>query len=134
MGVGGSGDVGAAVVALGCVLAVAMAVWCVLRVRHWRGTAERAVAGTGFGRCHAVDLRPGDLCFVWAYVLEHGEWRHGTVSATERDPLDTGETQLVRLRLAEGDAFTAKPFAPAWVLPPGCDRSPVRPMTDSGHG
>ena len=109
-------NIGAAVVGVGCALVFAMTTWCILRVRHWRGVAERASA-SGYGRCHAVDLRPGDLCFVWAYVLEHGEWRHGTISTTEHDRLDTTEVQLVRLALAEGASFTAKPFAPAWVLP-----------------
>lgn len=135
---GGSLNVGAALVGAGCVLVVAMAAWCILRVRHWRDLAERAVASTGYGRCHAVDLRPGDLCFVWAYVLGHGEWMHGTVASAERDPLGTDEVQeevhdevqLVRLVLVEGGSFTAKPFAPAWVLPPA--RDPV--MKDSQHG
>ncbi|GAB3198219.1 hypothetical protein GCM10027062_11880 [Nocardioides hungaricus] len=109
-------NVGAVVVAIGCALVVAMTTWCILRVRHWRGVAERA-SPSGYGRCRAADLRPGDLCFVWAYVLEHGEWRHGTVTRAEHDALDTAEVQLVRLVFAEGASFTAKPFSPAWVLP-----------------
>jgi hypothetical protein len=106
--------------AIGCALVVAMSAWCIARVRHWRGVAERvsAAGGATYGRCHAVDLRPGDLCFVWAYVLEHGEWMHGTVARSEHDRLDTGEVQLVRLVLAEGGSFTVKALAPAWVLPP----------------
>lgn len=95
-----------------------MTAWCVLRVRHWRSVAERATAAAGFGRCHAGDLKPGDLCFVYAYVLETGEWMHGTVEKAEHDTLDTGETQLVRLVFAEGASFTVRPFASAWVLPP----------------
>jgi hypothetical protein len=105
------------VLAVGCVLVVAMATWCILRVRHWRTIAERATSGAGYGRCHAADLKPGDLCFVWAYVLEHGEWRHGTVASAEHDRLDTDTVQLVRLVFTEGASFTAKPLAPAWVLP-----------------
>ena len=108
---------GAAVVGIGCVLVVAMAVWCVVRVRYWRGVAERASA-SGYGRCHAGDLVPGDLCFVYAYVLETGEWMHGTVEKAEHDPLDTDQVQLVRLVFTEGASFTVRPFAPAWVLPP----------------
>lgn len=109
-------NVGVAVVTVGCALVVAMTTWCIARVRHWRGVAGRATAD-GFGRCHAVDLQVGDCCFVWAYVLEHGEWMHGVVAKIEHDRLDTDEVQLVRLVLAEGASFTAKPFAPAWVLP-----------------
>ncbi len=106
-------DLGTVVLAVGCALVVGMAVWCVRRVAYWRDVAERARAG---GRCQVVDLRPGDVVFVWAYVLEHGEWKHGTVADVEHDQLDTNEVQLVRIRLSEGAAFTAKPFAPAWVL------------------
>ena len=104
-------DPATAVLVAGCLLTGGMAVWCVARVRHWRGLAARAG-----GRCEAVDLRPGDLAFVWAYVLEHGEWKHGTVVKIEHDRLDTDEVQLVRILLAEGASFTTKPFAPAWVV------------------
>lgn len=104
-------NLGTVVLAIGCALVVGMAIWCVVRVRHWRQVAERAG-----GRCTAADLIPGDLVFVWAYVLEHGEWKHGTVAKVEHDRLDTDEVQLVRILLVEGASFTVKPFAPAWVL------------------
>lgn len=106
-------DLGTVVLATGCGLVAGMTVWCVVRVRHWRDIAERAAYG---GRCTAADLEPGDLVFVWAYVLEHGEWKHGTVAKVEHDRLDTDEVQLVRILLTEGASFTVKPFAPAWVL------------------
>ena len=106
-------DLGTVVLAVGCTLVAGMTTWCVVRVRHWRDVAERA--GTG-GRCTAADLVPGDLVFVWAYVLEHGEWKHGTVAKVEHDQLDTDEVQLVRILFREGASFTVKPFAPAWVL------------------
>jgi hypothetical protein len=106
-------DLGTVVLAAGCVLVAGMAVWCVVRVRHWRRVAERAGEG---GRCTAADLVPGDLVFVWAYVLEHGEWKHGVVAKVEHDVLDTDQVQLVRILLAEGASFTVKPIAPAWVL------------------
>lgn len=106
-------DLGTVVLAAGCGLVAGMAVWCVVRVRHWRDIADRAAYG---GRCTAADLVPGDLVFVWAYVLEHGEWKHGTVAKVEHDRLDTDQVQLVRILLTEGASFTVKPFAPAWVL------------------
>ena len=106
-------DLGTVVLAIGCLLVVGMAFWCVVRVRYWRDLAERSSYG---GRCTAADLVPGDLVFVWAYVLEHGEWKHGTVAKVEHDRLDTDEVQLVRILFTEGASFTVKPFAPAWVL------------------
>ncbi len=108
-------DLGTIVLAVGCVLVAGTAAWCVARVRHWREVALRA----GGGRCDAIDLRPGDLVFVWAYVLEHGEWKHGTVAKIEHDQLDTDEVQLVRILLSEGASFTTRPFAPAWVVAGG---------------
>lgn len=108
-------DLGTVVLATGCVLVVGMAVWCVARVRHWRDAAERAASG--YGRCRAADLLPGDTVFVWAYVLEHGEWKHGRVAKVEHDRLDTDDVQLVRILFEEGASFTVKPFSPAWVLP-----------------
>ena len=106
-------NLGTVVLTMGCVLVVGMAVWCVARVRHWREIAERAGSS---GRCTAGELVPGDLVFVWAYVLEHGEWKHGTVAKVEHDRLDTDDVQLVRILFSEGASFTVKPFAPAWVL------------------
>lgn len=53
---------------------------------------------------------------MWAYVLEHGEWMHGTIATAEHDRLDTTEVQLVRLALAEGASLTAQASASAWVL------------------
>lgn len=110
----------------GIALVAAMTVWCVARVHHWRrvaGAAQGRLEAAGltetrtFGRCQAVDLEPGDLVFVWAYVVELGEWKHGTVAKVEHDLLDTHEVQLVRLVFSEGASFVVKPFAPAWVLP-----------------
>jgi hypothetical protein len=104
---------------LGYAFLVAMTAWCVLSVRRWRRVAEdaRRREQRGFGRCRAADVQPGDLVFVWAYVLRTGEWKHGTVAAVEHDRLDAEEVQLVRIRLEEGASFSVKPFAPAWVLP-----------------
>jgi hypothetical protein len=56
-------DLGTVILVAGCALVAGMAVWCVVRVRHWRDLVERPAAG---GRCTAVDLVPGDLVFVWA--------------------------------------------------------------------
>lgn len=108
-------DFATVVLAVGCVLVAGMAVWCVARVRHWREVAVRA----GAGRCDAVDLRAGDLVFVWAYVLERGEWKHGTVAKIEHDQLDTEQVQLVRIVLSEGASFTTRPLAPAWIVAGG---------------
>ena len=119
-------DVSTVVCAAGIVLVAAMTVWCVARVRHWRRVATDAqtqLEGAGltdartFGRCRAVDLHAGDLVFVWAYVLDLGEWKHGVVSKIEHDRLDTLDVQLVRILFTEGASFTVKPFAPAWILP-----------------
>lgn len=120
-------DVASAVTcAAGTVLVVAMTVWCVARVHHWRRIAEAAenrleAAGLSdtrtYGRCQAADVRVGDLVFVWAYVLGLGEWRHGVVAEVDHDQLDTLDVQLVRVRFTEGATFTLKPFAPAWILP-----------------
>lgn len=119
-------DASTVVCSAGIVLVAAMTVWCVVRVRHWRGVAGQArtsLEATGlsdtrtFGRCRAVDLHAGDLAFVWAYVLEHGEWKHGVVAKAEHDRLDSLDVQLVRIDFTEGASFTVKPFAPAWILP-----------------
>jgi hypothetical protein len=117
----------------GIALVAAMTVWCVARVHHWRRvahTAQNQLEAAGltdtrtFGRCQAVDLHPGDLVFVWAYVLGLGEWKHGVVSKVEHDRLDTLDVQLVRVIFSEGASFTVKPFAPAWILPTPAGRTP----------
>jgi len=105
----------AVVVATGCALVALMVAWSVVRVRHWRRLGERRAAI----RCHAADVRPGDVVFVWAYVVQRGEWRHGTVAEVRVEPPATPDADAVALlaiRFAEGASCATTPFAPAWVV------------------